>query len=183
MGSFARVHTERLTLRPPAEGDAAAIFGRYASDGEVLRYVGWPRHLTIDDTRSFLRFSDAEWKRWPIGPLLIESRVGGELLGSTGLAFETPYRASTGYVLARDAWGVGYAVEALAAVVELAEHAGVKRLYALCHAGHLTSARVLERNGFMCEGILRNYLVFPNLGVSDPQDVSCYSRTKTGSAP
>jgi RimJ/RimL family protein N-acetyltransferase len=38
-----------------------------------------------------------------------ESRHDGSLLGGAGLAFETSERAMTGYVLARDVWGKGYA--------------------------------------------------------------------------
>jgi hypothetical protein len=46
--------------------------------------------------------TDAEWQRWPAGPYLIENRESGRLLGGAGLAFETSFRAATGYVLARD---------------------------------------------------------------------------------
>jgi len=140
---------------------------------EVTRFVGWPRHSSIGDTDAFLEFSAGEWSRWPVGPLLIESRSDGTLLGSTGLAFETPTRASTGYVLARDAWGFGYASEALRSVVALARGLAVTRLYALCHPSHAASIRVLERCGFGCEGLLATQRVFPNLG-DKPQDVASY---------
>jgi len=150
------------------------IFSRFAADVEVTRFVGWPRHTGISDTDSFLKFSSSEWTRWPAGPLLIESRADGTLLGSTGLAFESRHRASTGYVLARDAWGFGYASEALAAVVALAQSLAVTRLFALCHPSHSASIRVLERCGFSREGILTARLVFPNLGDDTPQNVACY---------
>src|SRR5207245_3959003 len=101
-----------------------------------MRYLSWPRPTAIDDTRAFIEFSDAEWQRWPAGPYLIEARDGGTLLGSTGLGFETPERAATGYVLARDSWGRGYATEALQAIVAIAANAAVRRLYALCHPEH-----------------------------------------------
>ena len=154
------------------------IFSRYAADSQVTRLVGWPRHERIGDTDAFLRFSAAEWARWPVGPLLIESRSDGRLLGSTGLAFETTDRASTGYVLARDAWGFGYASEALRALVQLAEGLAVTRLYALCHPSNSASIRVLERCGFTCEGLLSTQHVFPNLG-SKPQDVASYGYSST----
>ena len=50
------------------------------------------------------------------------------------------YRAMTGYVLARDAGGRGYATEALGAMVETTRTPGVRRLYALCHHEHRASA-------------------------------------------
>jgi RimJ/RimL family protein N-acetyltransferase len=124
-----------------------------------------------------LAFSSSEWERWPAGPLLIESRADGTLIGTSGLSFETSYRAATGYVLAQEAWGKGFATEALRANVELADQLGVRRLYALCHVEHVVSARVLEHVGFEREGILRRFVAFPNLNAKDPQDVFCYSRT------
>ena len=158
-----RFETSRLVLRKPTFADAEAVFIRYASDPEVTRYLGWPRHQSVDDTKAFLNFSDAEWSRWPAGPYLIEPHSGHKLLGSTGLTFEVPSRAVTGYVLARDAWGKGYATEALTAIVEIAEGLGVIQLYALCHPDHPTSARVLEKCGFRLEKRLEQFAEFPNL--------------------
>lgn len=169
--------TPRLALRPPRRTDASEVFQRIASDPEVTRFVGWPLHTKVEDTEAFLSFSEAEWAKWPVGPLLITSKADGDLIGSTGLAFETSYRASTGFVLAKDAWGSGFASEALSAVVRIAAALTVQRLYALCHVKHERSVRVLERCGFLREGILHRYQVFPNLGVPEAQDVYCYART------
>lgn len=168
--------TARLALRAPKPNDIDAIFA-YASDPEVARFLGWPRHDSIDETRAFLELSAAEWIRSAVGPLLIVARDSGEVIGSTGLSLETPYRATTGYVLARRFWGHGYATEALGAVVELALRQRIQRLYALCHVDHPASARVLERCGFAFEGVLSRYLVFPNLEDQTAQDVRCYART------
>jgi RimJ/RimL family protein N-acetyltransferase len=168
--------TSRLLLRPPEPADAQAVFSRYASDPEVTRYVGWPRHQSIDAAHAFIAFSQAEWQRWPAGPLLICSRESGEVIGGTGFSFEARYRAMTGYVLARDMWGRGYATEALAAVVDLSQTLGLRRLYALCHVDHRPSWRVLEKSGFEREGRLRRAYEFPNLEPGEPQDVYCYAR-------
>lgn len=176
MNAPERIDTTRLRLRRPRPADAGAIFERYASDLEVTRYVGWPAHQSVKGTRAFLALSDAEWARWPAGPYLVESRADGSLLGGTGLGFETPYRASTGYILARDAWGKGYATEALRAMVTLAQTVGLRRLYAICHVDHRASARVLEKCDFAREGVLRQYSAFPNLNAGEICDVLCYAR-------
>jgi RimJ/RimL family protein N-acetyltransferase len=168
--------TARLSFRRPAASDAQEIFDAYASDPEVTRFVGWPLHRTLDATREFLAFSDADWERWPAGPYLLFERDGGRLVGGTGFSFEAPWRAMTGYVLARHAWGQGYATEALRAIVDLAPQLGVVRLYAVCHAGHQPSWRVLEKCGLAREGVLRSAFEFPNLAPGDPQDVFCYAR-------
>jgi RimJ/RimL family protein N-acetyltransferase len=168
------LETARLVLRPPVADDAAAIFERYAADPEVTRYLAWPRHTSIEDTRAFIQYSDAEWARWPSGPLLIFSRADEALLGSTGLGFEAADVAVTGYVLARSEWGTGYATEALAAMVDLARSLGVTRLTATCHVDHRPSWRVMEKCGFTREALLSADAVFPNLS-PEPADTLRYA--------
>jgi RimJ/RimL family protein N-acetyltransferase len=170
------VETARLVLRPPASGDAEEIFARYANDPEVTRYLGWPRHQYIEQTKEFLTISAAEWERWPAGPYLIERRADGKLLGSTGLSFQSPADAITGYVLARDAWGVGYATEALTAVAGVARDLGVRRLVASCHPDHRASIHVLEKCGFVLEERLTESMEFPNLGSGRREDCLRYAR-------
>jgi [ribosomal protein S5]-alanine N-acetyltransferase len=170
-----RVETARLVLQRPRADDVEAIFRTYASDLEVTRYLGWPRHVSVEQTRTFLSFSDAEWGRWPAGPYLIFSREG-QLVGGTGLSFEAPDCAATGYVFARGAWGLGYATEALRAMVEVAHTCRARVLYALCHVDHRPSARVLDKCGFRCEGIVRRYTEFPNLSPGTLSDVLKYTR-------
>ena len=89
--------------------------------------MSFPTHTTVAETQAFLAFSEAEWERWPGGPSLILSRTNGRLIGGSGLTFETPHRAATGYILAKDAWGRGYATETLEAMVALEPTVGVRR--------------------------------------------------------
>ncbi|MGB8698742.1 MAG: GNAT family N-acetyltransferase, partial [Thermosynechococcaceae cyanobacterium] len=176
MNGLETIETPRLLLRRPTKADTEAIFGTYASDPEATRFLCWSRHRSLEDTRRFLDFSDSEWHRWPVGPYLIELRETKKLMGSTGLSFETPACASTGYVLAKAAWGKGYATETLRAIVEIAQQVEITRLYALCHTEHSTSRHVLEKCGFVCEETLPGHTEFPNLGVVGPCDVVRYAR-------
>jgi [ribosomal protein S5]-alanine N-acetyltransferase len=165
-----RIETNRPVLRKPALADAEAVFARYASDPDVTKFMGWRRHESVEETRAFLAFSDAEWERWPAGPYLIEAAADGQLLGATGLKFQTPTTAVTGYVLAQDAWGYGYATEALRAMVTVAMDVGVHQLSATCHSENLASARVLEKGGFV-RAKLPGLAEFPNL--SPGQALEC----------
>lgn len=178
-GTFTeQILTVRLILRRPRLDDARAIYERYASNPAVTRHLAWPTHASMADTEEFLRFADAGWRDGNNFSYLIERRDDGLLLGSTGLTFETPYRASTGYVLAEDAWGQGFATEALAAILNLAfDVPGVARVYALCHAEHQASARVMEKCAMVREGVLESHMVLPNLSPI-PCDVLCYARTR-----
>jgi RimJ/RimL family protein N-acetyltransferase len=170
------LETARLWLRRPTLADAVAIFDRYAGNPVVTRYLSWPTHRTLADTYTFLAWSDGEWKKGPAGSYVVLSREDNHLLGGTGLSFKSPTCAVTGYVLARDAWGRGYATESLQAMVDLAGELGVKRLEAICHIDHRASARVLEKCRFQLEAILRDHTEFPNLAPGQKSDVLSYAR-------
>ncbi|HUR20690.1 MAG TPA: GNAT family N-acetyltransferase [Vicinamibacterales bacterium] len=177
-----RVETRRLIMSVPQPNEAAEVFERYASDPGVTRYLGWPTHQVIADTEGFIAFSTSQWEREGMGPYLIRSRENGVLLGSTGLGLantgqpENTFRAMTGYVLARDAWGQGYATEALRAMINVARGIGIVSLSALCHPEHQASAHVLEKCEFARDLRWTRQTVFPNLQPG-PQDVRCFTRS------
>jgi RimJ/RimL family protein N-acetyltransferase len=157
--------SERLVFRRPTPADAQAIFHRYAGDPAVTRYLSWPTHRTVADSYAFVEWSDAEWARCPAGPYLLFTQEdrNKRVLGSTGLLFNGPTMASAGYALAQDAWGKGYASEALHAMVGIARSIGVSQLVATCHADHHASARVLQKCGFVAQGVAAEPARFPNI--------------------
>src|SRR5688572_20393784 len=183
MTAPAHVETARLLLSVPRPGEAGEILERYAGDADVTRYLGWPTHQTVADTEGFISFSTSQWEREGMGPYLIRSRASGVLLGSTGLGLantgkaDNSHRAMTGYVLAKNAWGQGYATEALRAMVNVASGIGIVSLSALCHPEHQASVRVLEKCEFARDLRWTRQAVFPNLQSGVPQDVWCYTRT------
>ena len=152
----------RLRFRRPVRADADAIFAGWAGDPDVTRYLAWPVHRDVDDTRGFIEWSDTEWASRPAGPLVIETKADGRLIGSTGLQFDGPASASVGYVFARAAWGRGFATEALGAMTSLADALGVTVLHSACHPQHQASARVLEKGGLRLNARFMT-AAFPNL--------------------
>jgi [ribosomal protein S5]-alanine N-acetyltransferase len=174
MRAPSQVRTERLILAEPRPEDAAAILERYAGDVEVTRYLGWPTHRSLADSEGFLAFGTGQWAARGAGPYLVWSRADGRLIGSTGLVLEDDGRAMTGYVLAKDSWGQGYATEILRAIVGVATAVGLSSLYALCHTEHRASQRVLEKCGFDRDRSWTAQAEFPNLAPGVLQDVVCY---------
>jgi [ribosomal protein S5]-alanine N-acetyltransferase len=164
MSAPRKLATDRVILQAPQMGDVEAIYERYASDPEVTRYLGWPRHESTADTTRFVEFALQSWDRDGFGPYLIFTEEGGTLLGSTGLTPESPEAVLVGYVLAHDAWGLGYATDALEAMVDLAQLLGQARaICAECHLDHEASARVLLKAGFTPDPISNRQTRFPNL--------------------
>jgi RimJ/RimL family protein N-acetyltransferase len=65
------------------EQDADAMFERYASDATVTKFLGWPTHESVKDTRQFLQtYSNVLWNKHKVGPYLISDLESGMLLGS-----------------------------------------------------------------------------------------------------
>lgn len=180
--------TKRLTLRRPCSDDAEAIFRRYASIPAVTRYLSWRTHHQLSDTLAYLAWCDYEWTRWPAGPFLVFTREPeGNLIGGTGLAFHTAETASTGYVLARNAWGQGYATECLQTMIDLARTLSVRELESVCHLEHTASVHVMEKCGMRREGVLPENTEFPNLApgvrlavLRYTVDFSAQNETSTG---
>ena len=167
------IETDRLLLHQPSSADAPEIFGRYASDPDVTRYLSFRRHESLADTHLFVDFSRMEWAANGCGPYLVRARDSGVLLGGTGLSLQGD-EAETGYVFARDAWGRGYATEALTAMVEVGRAVGLRGLVARCHPDHQVSIHVLEKCGFALELRSNACLLLPNLS-SDKQDLLVYT--------
>ena len=69
-------------------------------------------------------------------------------------------------------WGAGLVA------VWLAEPT-IWRVQAYCDLENAASARVLEKAGLTREGILRRYIVTPNLS-DEPRDVYVYARVREG---
>lgn len=171
-GGLLHLRGPRLGLRPPTPDDGAPLFTAYAADPEVTRFLGWRPHRDPAQTTAFLatcRRDQAMGRRlcWVL-------ELGDRVIGMADVRLNGEI-AGLGYVLARPAWGHGYATEALAAVIPaLFAHTPVHALWALCDAENAASARVLEKAGLVRQGLLRRYRVCPNLG-PQPRDTYSYA--------
>ncbi len=172
-----KMETERLTLRRPRIGDAQYVFERWANDSDVVTYMSWPRHESLETTEQVVESWVEEWEGSSGGAFIITDRRSGLILGSTGFELVNPMVASTGYVLAKNEWSKGYATEALRTIVALVESCGVQRLFAYCHYEHRNSARVMEKCDFVFEERLKNYMEFPNLSPGEVIDALLYAWT------
>ena len=184
MNPPAALETPRLRLRAPVVEDAAAIFDAYTQDAEVARYTTWSPHRSLDETRKFLdQYCEAGRKAGTVLSWLITMSEGGYVAGMIDFRL-TACRAEVGYVLAQRYWGRGFMTEAAGAVVEwVIAQPEIHRVWATVDLENVASQRVLEKVGMVREGVLRRWLVFPNLGPV-PRDVWSFARIReTGARP
>ena len=173
-----KFETENYRLRRVQTKDAAAIFEAYAADVAVTKYLTWKPHRSVSDTLAFLKAISSDWDQGKSYHAVVFHRnKPGGLLGMFD-ARPSGSRVNYGYVLRASAWGNGCASEVMSWMVEHAlSHPMIFRAEAYCDIANPASARVLENAGMTREGILRRYLVHPNIS-DDPRDCFVYSRVR-----
>jgi len=149
------VMTLRLVLRPWSLADAADVFG-YAADEE------WGRYLPVP-----YPYCEADAPRFVAGQISLDRRLhlawaielDGRAVGGIDLRlFEEGRIAEIDFAVARALWGRGLATEAAVGVVESAFRGlpSLTRIRSAIDARNAASARVLEKVGMKCEGLLRS---------------------------
>ena|SRR5688572_10733038 len=151
--------TSRLVLREYARSDFEAVH-RFASDPESVRFVAWGPN-TPEDTRNFIEGWLEEQAGSPrTGYTFAVTEPGGEPFGSVGLYLGGPAQAETGFAIAPDRWGSGFATEAAEAVLRFGfDELGLHRIWATCRPDNAASYRVLEKIGMQREGYLRDHIL------------------------
>jgi [ribosomal protein S5]-alanine N-acetyltransferase len=169
--------TARLILRPIVKTDASAIFTGYAQHLEVVRFLTFLPHQSISDTEKYVARCEAAPTDKSRSYVLV-GRSWGRPMGAFELRRPEAHRLDCGYVLARPYWGRGLMTEVLAEVAGWAmSQDEVWRIGAVCDVENLASARVMEKAGLQREGVLRRWIIHPNIS-SEPRDCFSYARVR-----
>ena len=130
----------------------------YLNDEEIYRCtLRIPRPYTATDAAAFLALAQSAAQEYghPVH-FAIRDRAG-RLLGGCGFdALIVGHRAEIGYWLARPFWGRGIMTDVVHSACQFALNKWqLVRIAAFVFDFNARSARVLEKNGFVLEGILR----------------------------
>jgi len=149
--------SKRLLLRTLTDEDKGSIFEIY-SDEETAKYDDWipmkkvaQAQRLIDNSNKY--FNEKSLLRY--GIVLKESNM---LIGSCALFDfdEWNKKCSIFYQINRNYWNKGYASEAIKLLVKFAfEELHTNRIEAFITPGNDASQKVLEKNGFIREGLMR----------------------------
>ncbi|MCW5912399.1 MAG: GNAT family N-acetyltransferase [Cyclobacteriaceae bacterium] len=156
-----RVETPRLILTRLQLADAEEIFYTYASKPESTRFVSWPVHQSLKDTRAFLLYARHAWEQGTDFSFAVRLKGANRLTGACGFLNDAG-KIQVGYVFGPLHWGKGYATEATRALVQLLLKQPVYKIGSFIDAENHASARVLEKCGFVVEAIVKDWWQFPN---------------------
>lgn len=172
-----QIETQRLLLRKPDMDDAPLAFEGWTQDAEVTRYLTWHPHQRVEQTGEFIRRCIVDWGRGSRFPYVITIKDGTKLVGMIDPRIEG-HKLGIGYGLARSHWGKGYMTEATRAIIDWAlQQEEIYRVYATTDVENIGSQRVLEKAGMICEGLLKRYMMHPNVS-NEPRDCYMYAIVK-----
>jgi RimJ/RimL family protein N-acetyltransferase len=161
--------TERCTLQRFTVEDAEEIFYAYASKPSATRYVSWPTHERLSDTRSYLQYATRAWDQGTDYSFSIRLRQSARLVGSIG-ALNDGGKLQFGYILSPSQWGRGLATEVCHQFLrQLASENGIYRIQSFVDAENIASWRVLLKCGMVEEARLPGWFRFVNQGLK-PKD-------------
>ena len=152
------IETARLRLRPIERSDASAI-QREAGAREIAdTMISIPHPYPANEAERYVARQQIEREAGRAVTFSIIHKAEGRFCGLVELR-DIDREHSLGelsFWLAVDAWGQGYMSEAVQAVVRYGfEGLGLNRLYAYQMLRNPASGRVLEKNAFKQEGLLR----------------------------
>jgi RimJ/RimL family protein N-acetyltransferase len=154
------IETARLTLRPVTMRDLEAFQSTLYGDPEVTRYLPTGKPWPITETQALLAWMVGQWQGRGWGPWAIIERETSAFLGDCGMLYmpSVGHTIELMYALGKEAWGKGYATEAVHAAVRYSfEVAGVSHMVALAVPDNTASRRVMEKLGMTFEGINDRY--------------------------
>jgi RimJ/RimL family protein N-acetyltransferase len=164
-----KITTERLVIQRLRYEDAEEIFYTYASKPEATRFVSWPTHNSIEDTRSFLAYAISAWENGTDYSYSLRLRESNRLIGSFGIMNDAG-KIQFGYILSPTQWGLGYATEACRQMMALLKkEGGLYRIGTFVDVENEASINVLKKSGLIEEARLTRWFKFINQG-NEPRD-------------
>ena len=168
-----KIETERLLLLRLRYEDAEEIFYSYASKPEATKYLSFPTHQSIEDTRSFLNHITRAWDKGTDYVFGIRLKPDYRLIGTIGAMNENG-KVHFGYCLSPGYWGKGLATEVSKAVVGLLkQQKEVHRIWTFIDAENVASGKVLLKCGLVEEAKLSKWYRFINQD-NQPKDCILY---------
>ena len=140
--------TPRLTLRRITMDDVPAMHAIFA-DAEVMAYWSRLPHTDIAETESWVAKNIAAVESGEADDFVVLK--DGVIVGRIGIW----QNSELGLLFARSVWGTGVAREAAEALIQRSRVRGMISIMADIDPRNEASARLLERLGFIREGVLR----------------------------
>lgn len=151
------LETDRLRLRRLIVEDAPALHMAYGN-AEAMRFWDASPSQDVTETEQRIRHSQSVNTTWHAAWAVL-ARDDGHFIGMVNYHARQAWnrRLAVGWILVPQFWGQGYMQEAMRIVLQHCfEALQTHRIEAEIEPDNHQSARLAERLGFRCEGLLRD---------------------------
>ena len=170
------IKSDKFILRPYKKGDEESLQININSK-EVSRFMSTvPFPYKTSDAHYWIKHNSKLDKSKNKKEINFAIEIDNGVVGGIGLMHITKnHKAEIGYWLGKKYWGKGIMTEAIKIVLDYAfNQINLKRIYAKVFIKNKPSVRILEKNKFKLEGILKK-----ELSKKDKLfDVYIYAKTK-----
>ena len=151
------IRSDKFILRPFLADDILSL-AKHLNHKEISENMSRvPCPYTINDAKKWILDKQKEERdpRRQTYSFAIDKK--SQVIGSIGLSQVIPgHKAEMGYWLSRDFWNQGIMSKAIQLVLNFGfKELKLQRIEAKVFASNLVSKHILEKNGFLCEGLLR----------------------------
>ena len=150
------IKSKHFILRPFRKGDEKSLIEGINNKKIFRNTLGIPYPYTLKDAKKWIRKNLKEHKKEKPTEMHFVIDINGDVIGGIGFSEIESHQAEIGYWLAQKYWGKGIMTLAIKKVTNFGfEKLKLKRIYACVFPFNKASMRVLEKNGYKLEGILR----------------------------
>lgn len=174
-----KLQSSRLQLRPTIEGDALPLFTHYFGSQAASKFLTRRSYTSIEQVEDFLKKWTVDSWRSPGLPFAwVIAKVDDSLPIGIFLVFPGKQEAEIHYGISEIYQGQGYASEACGLATNwILDCNQIECVRTAVDLEHLATQKVLEKNGFRKEGLLKNHLVLPSFG-PEPRDAISYKKSR-----
>lgn len=151
----------QVELKKASIKDAPHVFAAWGSNVENFTFLSAPPQSSVTDAENYLAQALAGEQNLCFH--IIEKKTAN-IVGLIKAKVEG-HKALVGYVIDKGYWGKGFATQALTIFIPHVKNlSGITRIWATCATNNFASISVLEKCGFVREGILTNWIIYPRQG-------------------
>lgn len=172
-----RIETERLILRTFEETDYDDLY-QFLSQRKDDEFESYP-NITYENGKEHLKYRLGSDEFYAI-----ELKENSKVIGNVYLGNRDFEAKEVGYIVNKNFQRLGYAKEAITALIDYSFKHQIHRIYAECNPKNTCSWKLLECMGFQREAYFKQNIYFKKDSNDNPiwQDTFVYSRlySRTG---
>jgi [ribosomal protein S5]-alanine N-acetyltransferase len=150
--------SKEFILRPCSSKDEQSIL-KHANDKHIYKYtLKIPHPYKLKHARQWIKHCKKLEKQKKKAEFIFAIDVDGSAVGIMSLTNLESHKAEIGYWIGKEYWGRGIVTKAVRLITKFGfNELKLKRIYANIFSNNKASARVLQKNGYKREGIMKKF--------------------------